>query len=83
MLHVPLIPVLVIIFIGALIRATFGFGDALIAMPLLALVVSLQIASPVVAFLSIIIGITMLILNWSKVDFKTAWRLILDRKSVV
>ena len=78
MLHVPLIPVLVIIFIGALIRATFGFGDALIAMPLLALVVSLQIASPVVAFLSIIIGITILILNWSKVDFKTAWRLILS-----
>lgn len=75
---VPLIPVLSIIFIGALIRATFGFGDALIAMPLLALVVSLQIASPVVAFLSIVIGTTMLVLNWSKVDFKTAWRLILS-----
>ncbi|MCE5209410.1 MAG: sulfite exporter TauE/SafE family protein [Chloroflexi bacterium] len=75
---IPLTLVLLIIFFGAFVRATFGFGDALIAMPLLALVVSIQIASPLVAFLSIIIGTTMLILNWGKVDFKAAWRLILS-----
>ena len=74
----PLFIVLTIIFIGALTRATLGFGDALVAMPLLALVISMQIATPLVAFLGIVIATTMLILNWQKVDLQAAWRLIVS-----
>lgn len=73
----PLLPVLLIIFIGALIRAALGFGDALVAMPLLALVAPIGIASPLVAFLSLLIGVIMLVMNWHNVDFRSAWRLIL------
>ena len=47
---VPLLTVFFILFISTFTRATFGFGDALIAMPLLVLVVGVQIATPLVAF---------------------------------
>lgn len=74
---IPLFLILFVVFIGALTRATLGFGDALVAMPLLALMVSMQIASPLVAFLGIVIATSMLLLNWRKVDLNAAWRLIL------
>lgn len=75
---IPVLFVLLVIFFGALIRATLGFGDALFAMPLLALAVRMQIASPLVAFLGIVIATSMLILNWKNVDLNAAWRLILS-----
>jgi uncharacterized membrane protein YfcA len=75
---IPVVLVLSIIFIGALTRSTLGFGDALIAMPLLAFLVDIRIASPLVAFLGIVIATSMLLLNWQKVDLNAAWRLILS-----
>jgi len=35
-------PVLTVLFLGALARSALGFGDALIAMPLLALVLEMR-----------------------------------------
>ncbi|RLD04929.1 MAG: sulfite exporter TauE/SafE family protein, partial [Chloroflexota bacterium] len=37
--------VLAILFLSTFIRSALGFGDALIAMPLLAIVVGLQVAT--------------------------------------
>ncbi len=48
--NVPILPVLLIVFIASLVRATFGFGDALIGMPLPALVISIREATPLMAF---------------------------------
>ena len=73
-----LLIVLFIVFLGSFTRATLGFGDALVAMPLLALVIDMEIATPLMAFEAIVIATTMLIDNWRKVDFKAAWRLILS-----
>ena len=42
-----------IVFIATLIRSTFGFGEGLIAVPLLALVIPIEIATPLVVLLSI------------------------------
>ena len=50
-----IIYLLVVLFISTLVRATFGFGDALIAMPLLALVINIKIVTPLVAIIAIII----------------------------
>ncbi len=72
-----LIIILCIVFISTLTRSTFGFGDALIAMPLLALFIDIKIATPLIALIAFFIAISILIKNWKKVEFKSAWRLIL------
>ena len=68
--------VLAILFISTLTRSTFGFGDALIAMPLLTWVIGIQKATPLVAFAASTIAFIILVKNWQAVDFKIAWRLI-------
>ncbi len=55
---------LTIIFISSTIRATFGFGDALIAMPLLALLIPIKIASPIIAMIAMLISISILYKDW-------------------
>lgn len=75
-MDINLIIILSIIFVSTLTRSTFGFGDALIAMPLLALVIDLNIATPLVALIAFFIAISILIKNWKNVEFKSAWRLI-------
>ncbi|MCJ7715254.1 MAG: sulfite exporter TauE/SafE family protein, partial [Anaerolineales bacterium] len=68
--------VLVILFFSTFIRSALGFGDALIAMPLLAIVVGLQVATPLTAMGATTIAITILIRSWKKVEIKEAWRLV-------
>lgn len=55
---------LLIIFFSSTIRATFGFGDALIAMPLLALFLPVKIATPIVAMIAMVISISILYKDW-------------------
>ena len=71
-----IVPVLSILFISTFTRSALGFGDALIAMPLLALVVGMQVATPLVAFGGSTIAIIILLRGWRSVDIKAAWRLI-------
>jgi uncharacterized membrane protein YfcA len=71
-----LIPVVGIIFVGALVRSALGFGDAVIAMPLLAMVVGLKTATPLVAFMGPTISLLILARSWRGGDMKSAARLI-------
>lgn len=73
-----LLLVLLIIFLSTLIRATLGFGNALLAMPLLVLTVGITIATPLVAFVSAVLAVIMLITHWQEVDLKAAWQLALS-----
>jgi uncharacterized protein len=73
----PVLLAMIIIFISTFIRSAVGFGDALIAMPLLAMALGMQTATPLVAFAASTIAITILIKNWRSVDIRSAWRLIL------
>lgn len=68
--------VLVIVLAATVARAALGFGDALVAMPLLALVIDLRTATPLVALISGAISIAVLARAWRQVDFKAAWRLL-------
>ncbi|MCP4150450.1 MAG: sulfite exporter TauE/SafE family protein, partial [bacterium] len=70
--------VLVILFCSTFIRSTFGFGDAVIAMPLLALAIGIRTATPLVALIAFSIAITILAKNWRSVQMKSTWRLILS-----
>jgi uncharacterized protein len=79
MIHdIPLIPVLAIVFLASLIRSTFGFGDALIGMPLLALVVSLNTATPLMAFVGPTLAVALLLKEWRQADLKSAGKLIIS-----
>jgi uncharacterized protein len=64
--------VLLVIFFASLVRSTFGFGEGLIAVPLLALVIPIEIAAPVVVLLSITIAAIVVVQDWEKIHLDTA-----------
>ena len=70
--------ILLILFISTFIHSTLGFGQALIAMPLLAMVVELKTATPLVAFVLMTIAAIILLRNWCVVDLNAIWRLVLS-----
>ena len=70
--------VLGIILFATLVRAIFGFGDALIGMPLITMVVGLKSATPLVALVAVTIGRAILASNWRAVHLAGAWRLVLS-----
>lgn len=72
-----IILVVLILFLSSFIRSTFGFGDALIAMPLLSLFIKVETAAPVVAFMSSFIAVYIIIGNYKQIKIKAIWQLIL------
>ncbi|MYE89269.1 sulfite exporter TauE/SafE family protein, partial [Candidatus Poribacteria bacterium] len=67
-----------ILFVSSFIHSTLGFGQAVIAMPLLAMVVELKTATPLVTFVLMTIAAVILLRNWRVVDLNVAWRLVLS-----
>jgi hypothetical protein len=65
-----------IVFAAALLRSALGFGDAVVAMPLLTMAVGLKTASPIVAFMGPTISLLILARNWRQVEFRSAGRLV-------
>jgi uncharacterized membrane protein YfcA len=70
--------VIAIILLSTFTRSALGFGDALIAMPLLAMVVGITTATPLVAMAASTIAIMILSRAWRDVNIRAAWRLILS-----
>jgi uncharacterized protein len=70
--------ILTILFFSTLVRSTFGFGDALIAMPLLAIFLSVRIVTPLVALIAFTIAIYIVIQDFRKIEFKNIWKLIIS-----
>jgi hypothetical protein len=69
--------VLGVIFIATLIRSALGFGEALVAVPLLALRIPLQTAAPLAVMVSVTIAALIIVQDWQKVHFKSAgWLLV-------
>jgi uncharacterized protein len=66
-----------IVFLASLVRSTFGFGDALLAMPLLALLVDIKIATPLMGLVAVCLATSMLIREWRNVDFSSTLKLTL------
>ena len=72
-----LIFIILVVLIASTIRSAFGFGDALIAMPLLAFFLNMKTAVPVVAFIGFSISIIILFRHWRAAYIKGLWILIL------
>ncbi|MCJ7735408.1 MAG: sulfite exporter TauE/SafE family protein [Anaerolineales bacterium] len=65
-----LLLVLSILFLATLIRSAFGFGNALLAMPLLILLLGVKAATPLVALVGLATALVMLIREWQALVWK-------------
>jgi hypothetical protein len=71
------VEVLVVVFVASLVRSAFGFGEALIAVPLLALLLPIRVAAPVAVLLSITIAAVVVVQDWRKIHLRsTGWLLL-------
>ncbi len=70
--------VLAIVCCSMLIQSTFSFGGALVALPLLALVVDVKTATVLMTLLSCSIAAVVVARRWRDVEVRNAWRLIVS-----
>ena len=68
--------VILILFAATIVRSAFGFGEALIAVPLLALVMPIEVAAPTAVLVSITVALVILIQDWRKVHASSALWLV-------
>jgi uncharacterized membrane protein YfcA len=69
--------ILFITFAATLIRSTFGFGESLVAVPLLILFLPIEVAVPLSVLLSIIIALIVVVQDHEKIHLGSAKWLIL------
>ncbi len=69
--------VVAVLFVASFIRSAFGFGEALVAVPLLALVIPVSVAAPVAVLLSITIAALIVLQDWRHIHFRSAASLFL------
>lgn len=69
--------VLIIFFAASVIRSTFGFGEALIAVPLLAFFIPLELAAPLAVLVSITIATVIVMQDWRKIHLLSVGWLVL------
>lgn len=68
-----------VLFLGAAVRAFFGFGDAAVAMPLLALLsVQMETAVPLVGAAGLAVALAALLGGWQSIDRAALRRLTLS-----
>ncbi len=72
------IHVLLVIFIATLIRSTFGFGEALVAVPLLALRIPITVAAPLAVLVSVTVAGIVVIQDWRQIQIRTAAGLVIS-----
>ncbi|MGH9144829.1 MAG: TSUP family transporter, partial [Vicinamibacterales bacterium] len=65
------------IFIATLIRSTLGFGEALVAVPLLALRIPVGVAAPLAVLVSIAVAGVVVVQDWRGIEIQAAAGLIL------
>ena len=70
--------VVAVLFFATFVRSTFGFGDALIAVPLLAFVLPVEVVAPVSVLVSITVGAFVVAQDWRHVQMRIAGWLVLS-----
>lgn len=72
----PTFWILLVMFLATLVQCTFGFGNALLAMPILAFFVPLSFATPLVAMISMTVTVVIVLTDWRHMEFGDAARLV-------
>jgi uncharacterized membrane protein YfcA len=68
--------VVVVIFVATFVRSTLGFGEALIAVPLLALRIPVAVAAPLAVSVSIVVAGIVVLQDWRGIQLRAAAGLI-------
>ena len=69
--------VLLVVFVATLIRSAFGFGEALVAVPLLALRLPVVVAAPLAVLVSITVAAVIVAQDWQKIHLRsTGWLVV-------
>jgi uncharacterized protein len=72
------VQILAVLFLATFIRSALGFGEALIAVPLLALSMPVQVAAPLAVLVSITVAVVVVIQDWRNVHVRSASWLVLS-----
>jgi uncharacterized membrane protein YfcA len=68
--------VMCVIFIATLVRSTIGFGEALVAVPLLAFRIPVAIAAPLAVLVSVLIAGIVVVQDWRQIELRSAAGLV-------
>lgn len=77
-MHSTTLYILLVVFLATLIRSAFGFGEALVAVPLLALRIPLPIAAPLAVLVSITVAGVIVVQDRRMVHMRSAGWLVLS-----
>jgi uncharacterized membrane protein YfcA len=69
--------VIAVVFLATLIRSALGFGEALVAVPLLALRIPVAVAAPLAVAVSVLVAAVIVAQDWHKIQLRSAGWLIL------
>ncbi len=67
-----------VFFVATTVRSAFGFGEALIAVPILALILPVQVATPVAVLASVTVALIVVLQDWRHVHARSAVRLVIS-----
>src|SRR5262249_5635582 len=70
------VAVLAVVFVATLIRSALGFGEALVAVPLLALLMPVEVAAPLAVLVSITVAGLILVQDWHQGHLGSAGPLV-------
>jgi uncharacterized membrane protein YfcA len=70
------VAVVAVFFLATLVRATLGFGEALIAVPLLAFALPVEIAAPIATLISITVAAAVTARDWRQIHMRSAMTLV-------
>src|SRR5579862_9472031 len=77
-IDITTLQVVLIVFVATLIRSAFGFGEALVAVPLLAFFIPLEVAAPLAVLVSITIAAIVVVQDWKKIHVRSTGWLVLS-----
>ncbi|HEX3800308.1 MAG TPA: sulfite exporter TauE/SafE family protein [Verrucomicrobiae bacterium] len=66
------------IFAATLIRSALGFGEALVAVPLLALRIPVTVAAPLAVLVSVLVAGVIIAQDWRKIELRSATWLVIS-----
>jgi hypothetical protein len=67
-----------VVFVATLIRSTLGFGEALVAVPLLAIRIPITVAAPLAVLISVVVAAVVVVQDWHRIELRSASGLILS-----
>jgi uncharacterized membrane protein YfcA len=73
---VSFVEISLIMFVATTFRTAFGFGEALIAVPLLSLVWPVRLSAPLAVLASVVIATVAIIKDWRHIHFSNAKKLL-------